>query len=174
MKFETGIPGAWLRYVLGMLLNPKENGFFYGTFAANMIAVTCLALFNRYGEDWNAWGYALEEGFCSDLSTVSTFINDVFKGFSRASEAEQKAREKVEQERAGEPTQEERDEQSAKKSHEEETANARRASVVQRGFITTHRYFAGYWPALSPIVYIFTTIGVGCGIVAAIYFTSGN
>ena len=56
MSVLFGIPGAYLRYLLSIWLNPKENGFFYGTFVANMLAVLCLSLLDRYADSWDAWG----------------------------------------------------------------------------------------------------------------------
>lgn len=96
--------GAYLRYILSLWLNPKRNGFFTGTFVCNMLAIVIICSFyvqddvNRWGRyDCRPFRVAVEVGFCGALSTVSSFINDLFKGFKRSKDHAIEAQEKQDQ-----------------------------------------------------------------------------
>ncbi|KDO18884.1 hypothetical protein SPRG_15836 [Saprolegnia parasitica CBS 223.65] len=76
-----GPPGALLRYGLGLRLN-KSKTFPLGTFAANVSAsiVSCIGVLamptSALGATWIQ--HALLTGFCGSLSTVSSWINEIY------------------------------------------------------------------------------------------------
>eukprot|EP01134_Creolimax_fragrantissima_P000962 CFRG0962T1 len=87
LTFEAllGFPGALLRYVLGRELNKPT--YPWGTFTANMVAVTTLCGFhvwqvsqNNFPDSQllNDFFIGITDGFCGSLSTVSTFMNETF------------------------------------------------------------------------------------------------
>ena len=92
-----GFIGAYARYHISLLLNPKRNGFFLGTFTCNMIAVIGLSAMKRFidcNDSNQVWVYAIDNGIWASLSTISSFVNDVFKGFQRANDYAVKETEK--------------------------------------------------------------------------------
>mmetsp|Transcript_46121 Transcript_46121/g.121603 ORF Transcript_46121/g.121603 Transcript_46121/m.121603 type:complete len:145 (+) Transcript_46121:3-437(+) len=74
--------GVWSRWRLG-LFNGLYKTFPIGTFAANMLACSAVALISGIQKHYtlDAWAaYVLasfDDGFCGCLSTVSTFIAEV-------------------------------------------------------------------------------------------------
>lgn len=80
-------PGALLRHVLGIKLNPIRKGFPLGTFAANMIATVIIGITHTLQHRSPSSKMvtplscvmlqALADGFCGCLSTVSTFAVEV-------------------------------------------------------------------------------------------------
>ncbi|KAL3229032.1 hypothetical protein RNJ44_02119 [Nakaseomyces bracarensis] len=90
-----GIPGSFLRYYLALWFNNKKyiNNYPLGTYIANCFASLMLAVFIliqrgqknsfthlRIIENVNTCHVvgALANGFCGSLSTISTFINEVY------------------------------------------------------------------------------------------------
>jgi fluoride exporter len=79
-----GIAGAYLRYFLSFL-NPWNTEFPFGTFIANIVGTWLLALFTilskfeiSYSDHYmQAIMFALSYGFCGNLTTISTFVNEL-------------------------------------------------------------------------------------------------
>jgi len=69
--------GAWLRWALGLLLNPILPAMPLGTFASNMIGGflmgVCMALIAHYEAMSPALRLLLTTGFLGGLTTFSTF-----------------------------------------------------------------------------------------------------
>jgi len=69
--------GAWIRWALGMLLNPILPSMPLGTFASNMIGGflmgVCMALIAHYEAMSPALRLLLTTGFLGGLTTFSTF-----------------------------------------------------------------------------------------------------
>ncbi|EKF38233.1 hypothetical protein MOQ_001562 [Trypanosoma cruzi marinkellei] len=73
--------GAVPRYLLAQLLNGNSRfwNFPIGTFAANMIAVFLMGLLDHfYRSKGNVWCKIAMDGLCGSLSTVSSFVNEIF------------------------------------------------------------------------------------------------
>jgi fluoride exporter len=79
-----GIVGAYMRYFLSFL-NPWNSDFPLGTFIANIVGtwflalLTVLAKFNVSYSDHHIQAvlFALSYGFCGNLTTISTFVNEL-------------------------------------------------------------------------------------------------
>ena len=73
--------GAWLRYALGLWLNPLLPTMPLGTLAANLIGGylvgICVAVFQAMPELDPAWRLALVTGFLGGLTTFSSFSAEV-------------------------------------------------------------------------------------------------
>lgn len=83
--------GAILRFYLSKYLNVKVKNFPMGTFAANMLGTLLLAIFTLIGRGKLPLGrrinshvmgchvlIGLDDGFCGALTTVSTFMAELF------------------------------------------------------------------------------------------------
>jgi CrcB protein len=72
--------GAWMRWGLGILLNPILPAMPLGTFASNMIGGfligVCMALMAHYEAMSPALRLLLTTGFLGGLTTFSTFSGD--------------------------------------------------------------------------------------------------
>ena len=72
--------GAWLRWGLGIVLNPLLPEMPLGTFAANMIGGflmgVCMALIARYEAMSPALRLLMTTGFLGGLTTFSTFSGE--------------------------------------------------------------------------------------------------
>jgi fluoride exporter len=81
---HLGIVGAYLRYYLSFL-NPLNKEFPFGTFIANIVGTWLLALIKvlskfeiSYSDHYlQAIMFALSYGFCGNLTTISTFVNEL-------------------------------------------------------------------------------------------------
>lgn len=69
--------GAWMRWGLGLLLDPTHPHFPLGTWVANLVGGlligVSLAWFARHPELHVAWRLAVVTGFLGALTTFSTF-----------------------------------------------------------------------------------------------------
>jgi CrcB protein len=69
--------GAWLRWVLSLLLNPTHPHFPLGTWVANLagglLIGMALVWFDRHPEIHAAWRLMAVTGFLGALTTFSTF-----------------------------------------------------------------------------------------------------
>jgi protein CrcB len=79
-----GILGAYLRYFLSFL-NPRFKDFPFGTFIANILGTWILAmltLLSKFEVSYSnhpvmAVIFGLSYGFCGNLTTISTFVNEL-------------------------------------------------------------------------------------------------
>lgn len=73
--------GAWLRWWLGMRLNPVFPSLPLGTLAANLLGGfligAAIAYFNRHPHLAPAWRLLVITGFMGGLTTFSTFSGEV-------------------------------------------------------------------------------------------------
>ena len=74
--------GAWLRWGLGLILNPLFTPFPLGTLAANLLGGyligVAVGLFHLHA-DWPlVWKLAVITGFLGGLTTFSTFSLEIF------------------------------------------------------------------------------------------------
>jgi fluoride exporter len=71
------VAGAWLRWALGLLLNPSHPHVPLGTWVANvaggLLVGIALAWFSRHPEVHDAWRLTAVTGFLGALTTFSTF-----------------------------------------------------------------------------------------------------
>jgi CrcB protein len=74
--------GAWLRWALGLLLNPVHPHLPLGTWIANLagglLIGACLAWFSRHPEVDAVWRLTVVTGFLGALTTFSTFSIESF------------------------------------------------------------------------------------------------
>lgn len=79
--------GAWLRWGLGLWLNPLFKGFPLGTLAANLsggfLMGVALAIIHALPEMPTAYRLLLTTGFLGGLTTFSSFSAEVFQLFER-------------------------------------------------------------------------------------------
>jgi len=80
--------GAWLRWGLGLLLNPLYPTIPLGTLAANLgggyLIGLALAFFGQHPGLSPEWRLLAITGFLGGLTTFSTFSAEIFTLFSRA------------------------------------------------------------------------------------------
>jgi fluoride exporter len=80
--------GAWLRWGLGLWLNPVYSVIPLGTLAANLVGGylvgLAIAFFSQYPGLAPEWRLLIVTGFLGGLTTFSTFSGEVFLLFSRA------------------------------------------------------------------------------------------
>ena len=73
--------GAWLRWWLGLALNPLFEAIPLGTLAANLIGAyvigAAIALFAQAASISPEWRLLIITGFCGGLTTFSTFSAEV-------------------------------------------------------------------------------------------------
>lgn len=87
----VGPIGCWTRFYTSKLLNPKFKRFPLGTFVCNVAATLLLAMLNLLSRGRTASGerivktvlschmiQGLDDGFCGALSTVSTFVVELY------------------------------------------------------------------------------------------------
>jgi fluoride ion exporter CrcB/FEX len=82
---------CWLRYYVSKQLNPRNKDFPWGTFTINVLATLILAVLTIVNRGKTPHGRiigdqlschlvnGLEDGFCGTLSTVSTFVVELYK-----------------------------------------------------------------------------------------------
>ena len=77
LVFVGGGFGSVLRYVIGKWLNNTENGFPYGTFAANILGSLLIGIILGYAAKNETLSQhstlLLATGFCGGFTTFSTF-----------------------------------------------------------------------------------------------------
>jgi len=79
--------GAWLRWWLGLSLNPFFEAVPLGTLAANLIGAyvigAAIALFAQAASISPEWRLLIVTGFCGGLTTFSTFSAEITTDFQQ-------------------------------------------------------------------------------------------
>jgi len=79
--------GAWLRWWLGLSLNPFFEAIPLGTLAANLIGAyvigAAIALFAQAASISPEWRLLIVTGFCGGLTTFSTFSAEITTDFQQ-------------------------------------------------------------------------------------------
>ncbi len=79
--------GAWLRWWLGLSLNPFFEAIPLGTLAANLIGAyvigAAIALFAQAASISPEWRLLIITGFCGGLTTFSTFSAEITTDFQQ-------------------------------------------------------------------------------------------